>query len=327
MRDANDTCITICGMENVDPMGIHTGESVVVAPILTLRDDEFHLLRNAALKIIRALDVQGGCNIQFAFKGDDEYRVIEVNARLSRSSALASKATGYPIARIAAKLAIGYTLDEIPNDITKKTPASFEPTIDYVVVKWPRFAFEKFAGVDARLSTHMKSVGEAMAIGRTFKQAFGKALRSRELDSVPSLADEPTDVLLTGLEQPTSDRFDVILELFRRLQQQLDLSIILVTHDLGVVAELCDDVLVLYGGRTVEYAGVDAIFNEPLHPYTQRLLRAFPDIEQPTAALAAIPGYPPPLDALPPPDQLVAAHRRVFDDMLRFLETGEITVD
>jgi len=172
MRDANDTCITICGMENVDPMGVHTGESVVVAPILTLSDDEFHLLRNAALKIIRALDVQGGCNIQFAFKGDDEYRVIEVNPRVSRSSALASKATGYPIARVASKIAIGLRLDEILNTVTGKTPASFEPSIDYVVVKVPRWPFDKFKTADRTLTTAMKSTGEVMAIGRCVEEAF-----------------------------------------------------------------------------------------------------------------------------------------------------------
>ena len=155
MRDSEDTCIIVCGMENVDPMGIHTGESVVVAPILTLRDDEFQMLRTAAIKIIRALDVQGGCNIQFAFK-EGEYRVIEVNPRVSRSSALASKATGYPIARVAAKIAIGLRLDEIINTVTGCTPASFEPTIDYVVVKVPRWPFDKFKGADRTLSTSMK---------------------------------------------------------------------------------------------------------------------------------------------------------------------------
>ena len=181
MRDSADTCIIICGMENVDPMGIHTGESVVVAPILTLRDDEFQTMRSAAIKIIRALDVQGGCNVQFAFLNGD-YRVIEVNPRVSRSSALASKATGYPIARVAAKIAIGLRLDEITNTVTGCTPASFEPAIDYIVVKVPRWPFDKFKGADRTLSTSMKSTGEVMAIGRTLEEAFMKAKRSLDTD-------------------------------------------------------------------------------------------------------------------------------------------------
>ena len=181
MRDETDTCITVCGMENVDPMGVHTGESVVVAPILTLRDDEFQLLRSAAIKIIRALNVQGGCNIQFAYQ-DGDYRVIEVNPRVSRSSALASKATGYPIARVAAKIAIGLHLDEIMNSVTGCTPASFEPAIDYVVVKVPRWPFDKFKGADRTLTTAMKSTGEVMAIGRCLEEAFKKALRSLDTD-------------------------------------------------------------------------------------------------------------------------------------------------
>jgi len=174
MRDSADTCIIVCSMENVDPMGIHTGESVVVAPILTLRDDEYQMMRSAAIHIIRSLDVQGGCNIQFAFK-DGEYRVIEVNPRVSRSSALASKATGYPIARVAAKIAIGLRLDEIKNMVTGCTAASFEPTIDYIVVKVPRWPFDKFKGADRTLTTSMKSTGEVMAIGRTLEEAFMKA--------------------------------------------------------------------------------------------------------------------------------------------------------
>ena len=181
MRDSTDTCIIVCSMENVDPMGIHTGESVVVAPILTLRDDEYQMMRSAAIRIIRALDVQGGCNIQFAFK-DGEYRVIEVNPRVSRSSALASKATGYPIARVAAKIAIGLRLDEIKNAVTGCTAASFEPTIDYIVVKIPRWPFDKFKGADRTLTTSMKSTGEVMAIGRTLEEAFMKAKRSIDTD-------------------------------------------------------------------------------------------------------------------------------------------------
>ncbi len=212
MRDANNTCITICGMENVDPMGVHTGESVVVAPILTLRDDEFHLLRNAALKIIRALDVQGGCNIQFAFKSDKEYRIIEVNPRVSRSSALASKATGYPIARVAAKIAIGMRLDEIMNTVTGKTPASFEPSIDYVVVKVPRWPFDKFKTADRTLTTAMKSTGEVMAIGRTVEEAFKKSIRS--LDTEVNSHTVPSEIRMI-LSRPTDERFTTLFDAFR----------------------------------------------------------------------------------------------------------------
>ncbi len=224
MRDANDTCITICGMENVDPMGIHTGESVVVAPILTLRDDEFHLLRNAALKIIRALDVQGGCNIQFAFNGDDEYRVIEVNPRVSRSSALASKATGYPIARVAAKIAIGLHLDEILNTVTGKTPASFEPSIDYVVVKVPRWPFDKFKTADRTLTTAMKSTGEVMAIGRCVEEAFLKALRSLDTDVEHH---SQLSELRMILSRPTDERFGALFDALRHgmtLQEIADIT-------------------------------------------------------------------------------------------------------
>lgn len=212
MRDANDTCITICGMENVDPMGIHTGESVVVAPILTLRDDEFHVLRNAALKIIRALDVQGGCNIQFAFKGEDVYRVIEVNPRVSRSSALASKATGYPIARVAAKIAIGLHLNEILNTVTGKTPASFEPAIDYVVVKVPRWPFDKFKTADRTLTTAMKSTGEVMAIGRTVEEAFLKAIRSLDTDAEHHTVASEIKMILS---RPTDERFTTLFDAIR----------------------------------------------------------------------------------------------------------------
>jgi carbamoyl-phosphate synthase large subunit len=174
----------VCSIENVDPMGVHTGDSVTVAPQMTLSDHGYQELRDAAIAVIRAVGVEcGGSNIQFARERDTgELRVIEMNPRVSRSSALASKATGYPIAKVAAKLAVGYTLDEIPNDLTGTTPASFEPTLDYVVVKFPRFAFEKFPGADTTLGTQMKSVGEAMGIGRTFIEAYRKAERSRELD-------------------------------------------------------------------------------------------------------------------------------------------------
>jgi carbamoyl-phosphate synthase large subunit len=185
MRDARDNVVVVCSIENLDPMGVHTGDSVTVAPQMTLSDEAFQELRDAAALVIRAVGVEtGGSNIQFAReRGSGELRVIEMNPRVSRSSALASKATGYPIAKVAARLAVGYTLDEIPNDLTGTTPASFEPTLDYVVVKFPRFAFEKFPGADPALGTQMKSVGEAMGIGRTFSEAFLKAMRSRELDA------------------------------------------------------------------------------------------------------------------------------------------------
>ena len=187
MRDHNDNVVIVCSIENIDPMGVHTGDSVTVAPQQTLSDRQYQALRDQAIAVIRAVGVEtGGSNIQFAVNPEtEEIVVIEMNPRVSRSSALASKATGFPIAKIAARLAVGYALEEIDNDITRVTPASFEPTIDYVVVKWPRFAFEKFPGADGSLSTYMQSVGEAMAIGRTFKQAFVKAMRSRELDVSP----------------------------------------------------------------------------------------------------------------------------------------------
>ncbi|MGH2950601.1 MAG: carbamoyl-phosphate synthase large subunit, partial [Solirubrobacterales bacterium] len=217
MRDRNDNVVVICSIENVDPMGVHTGDSVTIAPAQTLTDRLYLELRDQALQVIRAVGVEtGGSNIQFAVSPDSgEIVVIEMNPRVSRSSALASKATGFPIAKIAAKLAVGYALEEIPNDITRVTPASFEPTIDYVVTKVPRFAFEKFPGAEGALSTHMKSVGEAMAIGRTFRESFAKAMRSRELDAEP---EPPADdeELLRSLETPRADRFDLLLEAFRR---------------------------------------------------------------------------------------------------------------
>ena len=184
MRDSKDNVVIVCSIENLDPMGVHTGDSITVAPAQTLTDKEYQIMRDASLRIIREIGVDtGGSNIQFAVDPKNGHMVvIEMNPRVSRSSALASKATGFPIAKFAAKLAVGYTLDEILNDITKATPASFEPTIDYVVVKYPRFAFEKFPQADATLTTQMKSVGEAMSIGRTFKESFQKALRSLEID-------------------------------------------------------------------------------------------------------------------------------------------------
>ena len=190
MRDRNDNVVIICSIENVDPMGVHTGDSVTVAPAQTLTDALYQELRDQAIAVIRAVGVEtGGSNIQFAVSPESgEIVIIEMNPRVSRSSALASKATGFPIAKMAAKLAVGYALEEIPNDITRATPASFEPTIDYVVTKIPRFAFEKFPGATGRLSTHMQSVGEVMSIGRTFRESFAKALRSRELDSAAGAA-------------------------------------------------------------------------------------------------------------------------------------------
>ncbi len=215
MRDNADNVVIVCSIENVDPMGVHTGDSLTVAPQQTLTDKLYQQLRDQAITVIRAVGVEtGGSNVQFAVNPEtEEILVIEMNPRVSRSSALASKATGFPIAKIAARLAVGYRLDEIDNDITGVTPACFEPTIDYVVVKWPRFAFEKFPGTDPTLSTHMKSVGEVMAIGRTFQQAFAKALRSRELDKPPSLAGVPEETLLESLRTPGPARFETVLEL------------------------------------------------------------------------------------------------------------------
>ncbi len=217
MRDLKDNVVIVCSIENIDPMGVHTGDSITVAPQQTLTDSQYQRLRDASLAIIRAIGVEtGGTNIQFAYSPEtDELMVIEMNPRVSRSSALASKATGFPIAKIAAKLAVGYTLDEISNDITRKTPACFEPTIDYVVVKTPRWAFEKFPQADARLTTHMKSVGENMAIGRTFKEAFQKSMRSRELDVRPDIP-AGNDELVAMIAIPSAERYDLIFEAYRR---------------------------------------------------------------------------------------------------------------
>ena len=192
MRDADDTCIAVCSMENVDPLGVHTGDSIVVAPVQTLTDAVHQRLRSASLTIIRALGVEGGCNVQFALSPDSaEYAVIEVNPRVSRSSALASKATGYPIARVAAQIAIGRRLAEIPNVVTGTTVAAFEPALDYVVVKLPRFPFDKFPGADRTLGSQMKATGEVMAIDRTFGSALNKALRGLEQAGVGPLAEDP----------------------------------------------------------------------------------------------------------------------------------------
>ena len=209
MRDSYDNCITICNMENIDPMGVHTGESVVVAPSQTLSDDEHQMLRSAAIKIIRALKIVGGCNIQFALnQKTGEYIVVEVNPRLSRSSALASKATGYPIARVAAKIALGMGLHEIKNAVTKTTPAAFEPSLDYCVVKIPRWPFDKIPESNRVIGTQMKSTGETMAIGRTFEEAFGKALRSIEM-KLPKIKPEEYERHMTA---PTDLRIYAILE-------------------------------------------------------------------------------------------------------------------
>ena len=210
MRDKADNVVIVCSIENFDPMGVHTGDSVTVAPAMTLTDREYQRMRDVGIAIIRAVGVDtGGCNIQFAINPDDgRMIVIEMNPRVSRSSALASKATGFPIAKIAAKVAVGYTLDEIPNDITRVTPASFEPALDYVVVKVPRFAFEKFPAADATLTTHMKSVGEVMSIGRNFTEALGKAMRSTETGTGFWLdrADGNLETLLTELRRPHDGR-------------------------------------------------------------------------------------------------------------------------
>ncbi len=218
MRDKADNVVIVCSIENIDPMGVHTGDSVTVAPQQTLTDALYQRLRDQAIAVIRAVGVEtGGSNVQFAVNpATEQILVIEMNPRVSRSSALASKATGFPIAKIAARLAVGYLLEEIDNDITGVTPASFEPAIDYVVVKWPRFAFEKFPTASPTLTTHMKSVGEAMAIGRTFSQAFAKALRSRELDKPPRLGERSDAELLDALATPTADRYETILELLAR---------------------------------------------------------------------------------------------------------------
>src|SRR6201988_1664863 len=216
MRDVADNFVVICSIENIDPMGVHTGDSITVAPILTLSDKEYQRMRDAARKIIRTVGVEtGGSNIQFAVNpANGRMVVIEMNPRVSRSSALASKATGFPIAKIAAKLALGYHLDEIPNDITRITPASFEPTIDYIVVKFPRWNFEKFPQADPTLTTQMKSVGEAMAIGRTFKEAFLKAVRSLELGKLGRLFPEED---AAGEEDETALRKRLVIPTDRRM--------------------------------------------------------------------------------------------------------------
>ena len=232
VRDGADTCITICNMENFDPMGMHTGDSIVVAPSQTLSDKEYQMLRTASLKIIRALKIEGGCNVQLALDPKSfGYYIIEVNPRVSRSSALASKATGYPIARVASKIAIGLRLDEIPNAVTQKTLACFEPALDYIVVKIPRWPFDKFTLADRHITTQMKATGEVMAIDRTFEGGLLKAIRSLEIGQVglrPKNADQLTDMEIeSGLSSATDQRLFLIAEAFHRgllVQEVADLS-------------------------------------------------------------------------------------------------------
>ena len=270
MRDHDDNVVIVCSIENIDPMGVHTGDSITIAPAMTLTDREYQTMRDAAVAIIREVGVDaGGCNIQFAINPrDGEMLVIEMNPRVSRSSALASKATGFPIARIGAKLAVGYRLDEIANDITKTTPASFEPVLDYVVVKVPRFAFEKFPSASPYLTTQMKSVGESMAIGRTFKEAFQKGLRaletgrtgwttaSRPIDD--RLPDESVEALRGALRQPTPER---IFQVKRALERGLTVADV---YDLTAIDPwFLNQMLELIEAER-EYAALDAIDPENL---------------------------------------------------------------
>ncbi|MHB8732400.1 MAG: carbamoyl-phosphate synthase large subunit, partial [bacterium] len=254
MRDRLDTCITVCNMENLDPMGVHTGDSVVIAPSQTLSDREYQMLRSASLRIIRGLGIEGGCNIQFALDPEStRYYVIEVNPRVSRSSALASKATGYPIARVAAKIALGRTLDEIRNAITGETFACFEPALDYAVVKIPRWPFDKFPYVDRRLGTQMQATGEAMAIGRSVEEALLKALRSldQRVDGLdyPPAADWSREALRQRIAEPCDERLFAIAEGLRRgmLPQEIaDLS----HMDLFFVNKIANIVGMLQGLRS-----------------------------------------------------------------------------
>ncbi len=221
MRDSMNTCITVCNMENIDPVGIHTGDSIVVAPSQTLTDDEYQMLRSASIKIISALKIVGGCNIQFALDPDSkQYYLIEVNPRVSRSSALASKATGYPIARMAAKLAVGYSLSELINPVTGETFASFEPALDYVVVKFPKWAFDKFPQVERKLGTQMKATGEVMGIDRNLERALFKAIHSLEIDHddlvLPILTEKSLEELTQMVKEQTDERLFIIFELIRR---------------------------------------------------------------------------------------------------------------
>ena len=231
VRDKNDNCIIICSIENIDPMGVHTGDSITVAPALTLSDKEFQKMRMDSIKVVREIGVEtGGSNVQFAINPENGRSVvIEMNPRVSRSSALASKATGFPIARIATKLAIGYSLDELKNDITKITPASFEPTIDYIVIKIPRFTFEKFNKTEAKLGTSMKSIGECMSIGRNFKESFQKGIRSLEIG-------------LSGLNSPLELKKKSIKELRNLLKIQSPYKFLLIAECIRrkiSISEIC----------------------------------------------------------------------------------------
>ena len=228
MRDSNDTAIVVCNMENIDPVGIHTGDSVVVAPSQTLTDREYHMLRNVSLKIIRALKIEGGCNVQLALDPNSfKYYIIEVNPRVSRSSALASKATGYPIAKIAAKIAVGLTLDEIINPVTQNSYACFEPTLDYVVSKIPRFPFDKFENADRKLGTQMKATGEVMAMGRTYEESLLKAIRSLEYGvhhlGLPNGDDFTLEEIIDKIKQAGDERLFFIGEALRRGQSTKDI--------------------------------------------------------------------------------------------------------
>ena len=221
LRDSAGNVLTVCSMENFDPVGIHTGDSIVIAPAVTLSDKEYQMLRTASLDIISELGIEGGCNCQFALNPDSfEYSVIEVNPRVSRSSALASKATGYPIAKVATKIALGYTLDEIKNDVTGKTYACFEPTLDYVVVKLPKWPFDKFLYAKRNLGTRMKATGEVMAIGTSFESAIMKAVRGAEISvstlNLPKLSALSDNEIIEKLSELTDERLFVVYEAIKR---------------------------------------------------------------------------------------------------------------
>src|SRR6184192_877165 len=275
MRDRMDNCVVVCSIENFDPMGVHTGDSITVAPVQTLTDKEYQMMRDAAFAVIREIGVEtGGSNIQFAVQPENgRMVVIEMNPRVSRSSALASKATGFPIAKIAAKLAVGYTLDEIKNDITRETPACFEPTIDYCVVKVPRFTFEKFPQADATLTTRMKSVGEAMAIGRTFKEALQKALRSLEIKRFGLLgdgADKDVDLetLRLKLAIPNAGRIFYIAQAFQKgtsIDEIYDLTKI-DRWFLRNIAELVQESERLHADQSFQYWLSTSGGDDPVHP-------------------------------------------------------------
>ncbi len=301
MRDGNDNVVVVCSIENLDPMGVHTGDSVTVAPAMTLTDREYQVMRDLGIAILREVGVDtGGCNIQFAVDpSDGRLVVIEMNPRVSRSSALASKATGFPIAKIAAKLAIGYTLDEILNDITRQTPACFEPTLDYVVVKAPRFAFEKFPGADPTLTTTMKSVGEAMSMGRNFVEALGKVMRSLETTRTGFWTGEDddgwVDDVLARLRTPTEGRlYDIELAL------RLGASVEQVAEASGVDPWFVDQINGLVGAArgTDRRSGPDAeLLRRAKHNgLSDRQIAALrPELagEDRCADAAPPPGYPP----------------------------------